>query len=86
MKKLITIALLTLSTVSYSACTIELDVKKEGAKTAYINGVSVSAKIQEALATKCTVTKKALSKSEVDAMKLANAKKRYESLLEKTKS
>ena len=80
------IAILTVSSVSYSACNIELEVKKDGAKTAYIDGTSVSAKIQAALATKCTVTKKVMSKADIDSMKLANAKKRYEKLLEQSKS
>lgn len=85
MKKLLTIALLTLSTTSYSACNINLDVKKEGAKTAYINGVSVSTKIQAAIATKCKVTKTVLSKNKLQEMALIAAKKRYESLLARSK-
>ena len=84
MKKLLTIALLTVSAVSYSACNIELDVKKEGAKTAYAGGTSVSQKIQDALSTQCKITKNVLSQSEVKKMALENAKKRYEKLLEQS--
>ena len=85
MKKSILItALLTISSVSMANCTINLDVKKEGASTAYVNGTSVSAKIQEALSSQCKIVKRVMSKSEVNKMALENAKKRYEKLLEKT--
>lgn len=83
MKKLLTITVLLSSSLTYSACNIELEVKKDGAKTAYISGVSVSAKIQDALSTKCKITKTVMSKSDINAMKLSNAKKRYEALLAK---
>lgn len=85
MKKLLIITALSVSTLSYSACNISLDVKKAGAKTAYIDGVSVSAKIQAALSSKCTVKYNTLSKAEVSTMKLANAKNRYEKLLAASK-
>ncbi len=81
-----TIALLTITTSSFAACKLTLSLKKEGAKTAYADdGVSVSQKIQDALAVQCTITKRIMPKSEVNAMKLATAKKRYEKLLNESK-
>lgn len=69
MKKLLLIALLAVSTASFGACNIELGVKKAGAKTAYVNGVSVSGKIQEALeASGCVITKKVLTEQETKDM------------------
>lgn len=85
MKKLLLIALLSVSSVSFAACSLELEVKKDGAKTAYIAGTSVSAKIQDAVKTKCTVTYRVMSKAQINQMKLDNAKKRYEKLLAATK-
>ena len=88
MKKLLIIATLMTSFSALSACEFGLDVKKEGAKTAYAkNGVSVSAKIREALTAQgCKISINVMTKSEIDGMKLENAKRRYEKLLAAAKT
>jgi len=87
MKKLIFIALMTVSTLSIAACELTLGVKKAGAKTAYADdGVSVSQKIQDALSVQCKITKRVMPKAEVTKMNLLKAKKRYEKLLNDSKS
>jgi hypothetical protein len=66
MKKLILLAVLSASTVSFGACNIELSVKKAGAKTAYAGDTSVSTKVQAGLESiGCVITKKVLNKAEV---------------------
>lgn len=58
MKSLIIVSLLALSTVSMAQsnpCTLTLKVKKEGAKSAKLDGISFSTKQIEALKTICTV-------------------------------
>ena len=82
---LLTITLLSSLSLS-AACDITLGIKKVGAKTAYADdGVSVSQKIQDALSVQCKITKRVMPKSEVEAMKLETAKKRYEKLLQASK-
>ena len=80
MKKLLLITVLTMSSLSYSACTIEMQVKKEGAKTAYVNGTSVSSKIRTALSTQCKINYTVMSKEEVKKMKIDNLEKRLAKL------
>ena len=82
MKKLLVVALLSLSTVSMASCTFGLDVKKEGAKTAYAKGgVSVSQKIQDALTAQgCTITKNVMTKEQSKAMTIEGLKKRLAKL------
>jgi len=81
MKKLLIIALLTVSTATLAKCELTLGVKKEGAKTAYADdGVSVSQKIQDALAVQCKITKRVMPKSEVKAMDIARLTKRLAKL------
>jgi len=86
MKKLITITALLLSVNSFAQCSFGLDVKKEGAKTAYATGgVSVSKKVQEALkAQGCNISYNVLTKKQVKLMNLDRAKARYEKLLKET--
>lgn len=55
MKSLIIVSLLALSTVSMADCSLTLKVKKEGAKSAKLDGISFSTKQIEALKTICTV-------------------------------
>lgn len=85
MKNLIAVSIILMSFNSMAACKINLDTKKAGASTSYVNGVSVSAKVQAALATQCELIKRVMNQSEVTKMNLANAKKRYEALLAKSK-
>ncbi len=88
MKKLIAITTLLLSVNTFAQCSFGLDIKKEGAKTAYAaGGVSVSKKIQDALkAQGCNISYNVMTKSQVKAMQLERAKKRYEKLLKETKA
>lgn len=76
MKKLIVLMTLSMTTVSFAACTINLQVKKEGAKTSYVNGVSVSKKIQEALRSQCTLKTTVMSKEQIKEMTIASLEKR----------
>ena len=69
MKRLL-IATLILSTTNVMACNISMQVKKAGAKTAYVNGVSVSAKIREALSSQCNIKYEVMSKTQVKAMQV----------------
>lgn len=83
MKSLLITVLLTTSTLTYSACTLSMDVKKEGAKTAYIKGVSVSAKIRTALSSQCDIKFKTLTKAEANQMQIDNLTTRLAKLREK---
>ena len=82
MKKLILIALVAVSTASFGACDFTLDVKKDGAKTAYASGgVSVSKKIQDALTAQgCTVKYNVMSKAEIKAMTIESLQRRLKKL------
>lgn len=79
MKKLL-ITTIILSATNVMACNISMQVKKEGAKTAYVNGVSVSAKIREALSSQCKVTYKVMTKEEVRSMQVTALEKRLAKL------
>ncbi len=80
MKKLLVIIILSVSSVSYSACNLQFDVKKDGAKTAYIEGVSVSAKIRTALESKCKIAYNVLTKDEIKQMSIKSLKVRLAKL------
>lgn len=80
MKQLFAVLLLTTSTLSIAACELQFDVKKSGAKTAYINGVSVSSKIREALSSQCSIKFNVLSKEQVKEMNIKNLEKRLAKL------
>jgi len=80
MKKLLAITLLSLSTLSIANCTLPMDIKKIGASTAYIDGVSVSKKIRTAISAKCDIKFKVLSSSEISDMNISNAVKRLAKL------
>lgn len=80
MKKLVLIATLITSISSIAACDLTFQVKKDGAKTAYINGVSVSAKIRDALSTQCTLKTTVMSKEEIKQMSIDSLEKRLAKL------
>lgn len=85
MKKLILAITLVSSFSTFAACEFNLNVKKEGAKTAYTqNGTSVSSKIREALTAQgCKITYKVMSEKEVIQMNIENAEKRLAKLKSK---
>lgn len=81
MKKLVLITVLTTSTLTAkAACEITFEKKTAKAKTAYIDGVSVSSKIRDALASKCKLKYRVMSEAEVKQMDIARLKKRLAKL------
>ena len=79
MKKLITLTILTLTANSF-ACEITLAKKTIKAKTSYIDGISVSKKIQDALSSQCKLNYKVLSKEQVKAMTIQSLQNRLKKL------
>ena len=79
MKKLIAVSILALS-INSIACELTLTKKKAKAKTSYLNGVSVSKKIQDALSTQCKLSYKVMSKEEVKAMTIESLQRRLNKL------
>ena len=61
---LITIALMT-SAASFADCSLTLKFKKDGAKSAKLDGVSFSTKQIEALSKVCTITKGTMTNAEL---------------------
>lgn len=80
MKKLITLVTLMTITHSFAACELTMDKKKAKAKTAYVNGVSVSAKIRTALESQCTIKYNVLTEAQVKEMNIKNLEKRLAKL------
>ena len=79
MKKLILITILLSGSISFgSSCTIQGQVKKEGAKTIYVNGESISLKKLTKMA--CKVETTVMSKEQARTMKIEKLKKQLKKL------
>lgn len=76
MKSLIILAALSISTLAAADCNVTLLVKKDGAKSAKLDGVSFSAKQIAALKTICNVSVKPMSVEEQIADFKASLEKR----------
>lgn len=71
---------LIVSAVSMANCTIKLDKKSEKAKTHYVNGISVSQKIIDALSSQCKISVSVLSKDQVKQMTIDSLRARLAKL------
>lgn len=80
MKKLIAIVTLISINSAFAACEITMDKKKAKAKTAYVNGVSVSSKIRAALESQCTIKYNVLTEAQVKEMNIKNLETRLAKL------
>ena len=79
MKTLIT--LITLTTLSSSmACTLTLTKTSLKAKSAKLDGVSISKKVQAALSTQCSIKYRTLTDAEKRAAKIIRLKKQLKKL------
>jgi len=84
MKTLILLTTIAFSFNSFSACNLTLNKKKAKAKTAYLSGVSVSTKIQNALVQSgCKVSFRTMTSNEVKTMTVNALKKKLAKLQSK---
>lgn len=74
---------MAISMVSIANCTIKADKKSEKAKTLYVNGVSVSAKIIDALSSQCKISVSVLNKEQVKQMTIKSLQARLAKLTSK---
>lgn len=84
MKKLIAIAILTLSTTAY-ACTIDFVKTSAKSKTAYLNTVAVSENIRTELAKSCKLNIKVMTEMEKLDFDIARTKAKLAKLQSKNK-
>lgn len=80
MKKIVTIALVLTASIASANCTLDLKVKKQGSKTMYLNGESISKSTIEKLKSACTINVSTMSESEIRVMTIASLEKRLAKL------
>jgi hypothetical protein len=77
--KILILAVL-LSTSAHGACQITAQVKKSNSKTYYVDGVSISKKIREALKSQCSFKVTTMSKAQLIEMAEKNHAKKMAKL------
>ncbi len=61
---------------SYAECTIKAQTRSAKSKTLYVNGVTLSKKVQSALRSQCKITSSVMSQKDVLEMEAAKYKAR----------
>ena len=82
MNKILLITILLSSTAIQAECVINAQVKKANAKTYYVDGVSISKKVREALKSQCSFNVSTMT----NAQRIEMAQKQFDKKMAKLKA